>query len=183
MSPPAHAERCFPSHSPTLRPWIVCVRVTRASYVEELWSPSLVAPSLNSHAKANAICSAISQAGAQRVFLSQAGPRFVLDLLQAGHHLCSLTPIPPPNARRRPDWVALVDAAMPLFLAHTASNEGTAEAVRADAVHPRLRMDRRRHSGGRLGKQRSDVSECQHGRDGMPHRRVHKTSRSRKRLL
>src|SRR5919204_721894 len=30
-------EPCFPSHSPTLRPWIAY----SASYVEELWSPSL----------------------------------------------------------------------------------------------------------------------------------------------
>jgi hypothetical protein len=33
----ARSEPGFPSHSPTLRPWIACT----ASYVEELWSPSL----------------------------------------------------------------------------------------------------------------------------------------------
>jgi hypothetical protein len=32
----AQPDRCFPSHSPTLRPWI-----TGASYVEGRWSPSL----------------------------------------------------------------------------------------------------------------------------------------------
>ena len=39
------AERCCPSHSPTLRPWIVDRRVRcplrSPSYVEGLWSPSL----------------------------------------------------------------------------------------------------------------------------------------------
>jgi len=38
-------ERCCPSHSPTLRPWITDRRVRyprwSTSYVEELWSPSL----------------------------------------------------------------------------------------------------------------------------------------------
>jgi hypothetical protein len=41
MTRPAQAERCFSSHSPTLRPWIARVRVTPASYVEGHWSPSL----------------------------------------------------------------------------------------------------------------------------------------------
>jgi len=39
------AERCCPSHSPTLRPWIAGRRMRypgwSTSYVEELWSPSL----------------------------------------------------------------------------------------------------------------------------------------------
>jgi hypothetical protein len=39
MSRPAEAERCFPSHSPTLRPWIDDRSGTITSYVEELWSP------------------------------------------------------------------------------------------------------------------------------------------------
>ena len=40
----SEAERCFPSHSPALRPWIASrrMRVRRPpSYVEELWSPIL----------------------------------------------------------------------------------------------------------------------------------------------
>ena len=47
-----------------------------ASYVEELWSPSLVFSVEIDRLTLTHIPSAISQAEAQRVFLSQAGPRF-----------------------------------------------------------------------------------------------------------
>jgi hypothetical protein len=53
----SEAERCFPSHSPALRPWIASrrMRVRRPpSYVEELWSPILDLGMVNSHAKAHA---------------------------------------------------------------------------------------------------------------------------------
>jgi hypothetical protein len=43
--------------------------------------------------KLTLIPSAIIQADAQRVFLSQAGPRFELDLLQAGHHPSVAVPL------------------------------------------------------------------------------------------
>jgi hypothetical protein len=84
LSRTATAERCFSSHSPTLRPWITA---KAASYVEGLWSPSLVFGGEIGRLTLTHIPSAISQAEAQRVFLSQAGPRFVLLLVQAEHHL------------------------------------------------------------------------------------------------
>jgi hypothetical protein len=73
------SERCFPSHSPTLRPWIAdraCARARRSpSYVEEFWSPFPGCPSVKERAKANALFCALFPT-APRIFLSQAGPRF-----------------------------------------------------------------------------------------------------------
>ena len=57
------------------------------SYVEELWSPSLNAVSEKLHAKADANSKRAFQRTTPRVFLSQAGPRFDLELVQAEHHL------------------------------------------------------------------------------------------------
>ena len=58
VSPASKAERCCPSHSPTLRPWITDCRMRypgwTASYVEELWSPSLAHITENRQAKAGA---------------------------------------------------------------------------------------------------------------------------------
>src|SRR5436305_13574024 len=88
LSRSASAERCFPSHSPTLRPWIVDrLRRWSASYVKELWSPSLARHSEKRQAKAHANYLRSFQRQAPRVFLSRAGPRFDLELVQAGHHL------------------------------------------------------------------------------------------------
>jgi len=56
------------------------------SYVEGLWSPSLGGRRRKGQAKADANASVTFHA-TLRVFLSQAGPRFNLVLLQAGHHL------------------------------------------------------------------------------------------------
>ena len=51
----ATAKRCFPSRSPTLRPWITNRWNRSASYVEELWSPILDRSWENAHAKAHAV--------------------------------------------------------------------------------------------------------------------------------
>jgi hypothetical protein len=52
------AKPCFPCHSPTLRPWITDAQLAShmrlASYVEELWSPSLACSPKKEQAKANA---------------------------------------------------------------------------------------------------------------------------------
>jgi hypothetical protein len=79
------------------------------SYVEGRWSPSLGAVSGKAQAKANAIASVHFRCTTPKVFLSQAGPRFDLELVQAEHHLCfrSLTDRLP-KRKRRPMWVALV---------------------------------------------------------------------------
>ena len=89
VSRPPESERCFLCHSPTLRPWIVVQRLRgrhSTSYVEGLWSPSLGARRGKTKAKADANAS-VSFHATLRVFLSQAGPRFHLALLQAEHHL------------------------------------------------------------------------------------------------
>jgi hypothetical protein len=54
MTRPDNAERCCPSHSPTLRPWIT-------SYVEGLWSPKPRRPFGKEQAKADAPFPALLQ--------------------------------------------------------------------------------------------------------------------------
>jgi hypothetical protein len=68
----------------------VRVLPSAASYVEGLWSPSLDVLPDNSHAKADTALQRDYAGVRARVFLSQAGPRFDLALLQAGHHPLSL---------------------------------------------------------------------------------------------
>jgi hypothetical protein len=91
MSRTGEAERCFPSHSPILRPWIAhrrCAHPKRStSYVEELWSPTIERLAVKRMLKHTRLSSAIYQRQALRVFLSQAEPRFDLELVQAEHHL------------------------------------------------------------------------------------------------
>jgi len=69
------------------RPLVAHMLQWSPSYVEELWSPSLVCCLGNMQAKANANCQRAFSPLSAEVFLSQAGPRFDLDFLQAGHHL------------------------------------------------------------------------------------------------
>jgi hypothetical protein len=64
------------------------VHVARmASYVEELWSRSLVLDLKNSRLKHTLNSQRNFSAERRGVFLSQAGPRFDLELVQAEHHL------------------------------------------------------------------------------------------------
>ena len=56
---------------------------------------------------------------------------------------------------------------MRLFLAHTASNEGSAETVRANAIHALPRMSGRQPGGGRFEKPVANVLTCEHGHDGF----------------
>jgi hypothetical protein len=53
------------------------------------------------------ISSVLFQRNAQRVFLSQAGPRFGLAVLQAEHHLASDVDLSPRDTKRATRWVAL----------------------------------------------------------------------------
>jgi hypothetical protein len=72
-------ERCFPSHSPTLRPWIVGrlahVRAGRRPTWRGFGARSSVAGRINRHAKADAALSRSFHCQ-PKIFLSQAGPRF-----------------------------------------------------------------------------------------------------------
>ena len=67
-----------------------------------------------SQAKAHAYSSALFPGAMLRAFLSQAGPRFELDLLQAEHHLDLDMTVRLQKRRRRPGWVALERIAMRL---------------------------------------------------------------------
>jgi hypothetical protein len=177
MSHPAHAKRCFSSHSPTLRPWIA--RHSRDAGVLRGGVLEPEPPALflrNRRLKQTLISSAISQAEAQRVFLSQAGPRFVLDLLQAGHHprlfaSCFASETTKATRLGRPRWSCYAAS----YLAHTPRGEGSAVTDRTDVLHGLLPMETRRRGTGRFGKQVLGVDSGQHGRVSMPHRRIDQT--------
>ena len=85
-----------------------CAAGDGTSYVEGLWSPSLTRTLKMCRRKQTLIAERHCSACAPRVFLSQAGPRFDLVLLQAEHHL-SISTVPAALERKgRPAWVALV---------------------------------------------------------------------------
>ncbi len=92
LSRPPEAERCFLCHSPTLRPWITdhwlrtcaVVAVLRGGALEPEPHTLLLE---NRRQKQALIASVYFQRATLRVFLSQAGPRFDLELVQAEHHL------------------------------------------------------------------------------------------------
>ena len=69
------------------RPLIAQMLQRSPSCVEGLWSPSSGAASGKAHAKANAYSRRAFPARNAEVFLSQAGPRFDLALVQVEHHL------------------------------------------------------------------------------------------------
>src|SRR5688572_23729104 len=105
LSHPSGRRRCFPCHSLTLRPWIVDLRLRERgwspSYVEGLWSRTRspfwkIARGIKVHITVHVF------ARTRRAFLSRAGPRFDLVLLQAGHHLFLVDIVSPPKRRRRP---------------------------------------------------------------------------------
>jgi hypothetical protein len=61
------------------RPPVAHIRKRSPSYVEGLWSPSLARRLEKRRLKLTLIASVPFQRAAPRVFLSQAGPRFVLE--------------------------------------------------------------------------------------------------------
>ena len=105
LSRPSGRRRCFPCHSLTLRPWIVDRRLRERdwspSYVEGLWSPTL-SPFRKIARQIQLQIDVRIFARARRAFLSRAGPRSDLVLLQAGHHLILVRHRSPPKRRRRP---------------------------------------------------------------------------------
>ena len=76
--------------------------------MEELWSPILASRLEMRRLKLTLIRQWISSTRLQRIFLSQAGPRFDLELFQAEHHLLFDVVWPPFQQKRRPALVALV---------------------------------------------------------------------------
>jgi hypothetical protein len=84
-------ERCFPSHSLTLRPWIAAVPVAppgaASSYVEELWSPDLGLQAKNRRLKQTINRQRQFQRKAREPFSLKRGLNSVLALVQAEHHL------------------------------------------------------------------------------------------------
>src|SRR3954452_12940499 len=87
MSRSARAERCFPSLSPTLRPWIDGSSNRTSSYVEGLWSPISACRLEMRTLKLTLIRQKDFRRTAAEIFLSQAGPRVDLEPFQAEHHL------------------------------------------------------------------------------------------------
>jgi hypothetical protein len=98
--------------------------------------PDPCSPVGNVHAKAGAYSTiAFPATRLQRIFLSQAGPRFDSELFQAEHHLLFEIVWPPSNKKGDPLWVALVWlASAGRDLAQAAPSEGYDVAGAANCI-------------------------------------------------
>jgi hypothetical protein len=128
--------------------------------------------------------SAIYQRDAQRVFLSQAGPRFDLALLQAEHHLPGSVLVLASETTKATRWVALASSFYAARgLGHRPRNEGWGggdAAVGDVLVHAR----RPRRGSRRSGKEKLGVGLGQHRLVGtLPGRRIDHGSDVRKGCL
>jgi len=162
-------KRCFPCHSPTLRPWIAPFRlrgrrrnVLRGGALEPEPGAALEICRRKQTLIAERFCSARTP----RVFLSQAGPRFDLVLFQAEHHL-SIPTVPAAWERERAtrlDRPRLARYAA-RELARMPPSEGmdvTGPAVHGASVPARQRFG----DQGRVGGKHSDVGIGTHHVDG-----------------
>ena len=86
LSRPVATERCFPSRSPTLRPWIAAA-ATATSYVEEFWSPGLVVLRKMRKLKHTHISQRYFSGRRRGPFSLRRGLDSDLELVQAEHHL------------------------------------------------------------------------------------------------
>jgi len=106
VSPASKAERCCPSHSPTLRPWITDRRMRypgwTTSYVEELWSPSLAHVAGNRQAKAGAKYQRPFLPSYERSLSPSGGASIRSRPFQAEHHLVVVSVGRLLKRRRRP---------------------------------------------------------------------------------
>jgi hypothetical protein len=183
LSRSAQAERRCPSHSPTLRPWIAVHRMhmskRTSSYVEGPWSPTSDARLPNWHAKARHKSLALfSTPQRAEDFLSQAGPRFDLELVQAEHHpSVSISSIRLRNDEGDPLGRPRVELYAANLLAYQPLSESSHVAGLARFVPAR----QRRRGFDRIGKERTGVDYHQHRLVSMPQRRIAQTSNVRKR--
>jgi hypothetical protein len=158
------ARRCFSSHSPTLRPWIERRPLAHRATDDVLRGGALEPEPRHrcekGQAKAKAYSPTLFRVLTPRVFLSQAGPRFDLELVQAEHHLWFRRLAIAFKTTKATLWVALArlrNAARDL--ARTPPSEGSAvtgPAIRFEAALAR----RRRRDERRLGKEQ--VVFCVH---------------------
>ena len=113
-----YAERCCPSHSPTLRPWITDRRMRNpgwpTSYVEGLWSPSLAHVPGNSQAKAEANDQPPFRPPCGRSLSPSGGASIRSRLSQAEHHLSVVSVGHLLETTKATRWVALDWLGMPL---------------------------------------------------------------------
>ena len=115
--------------------------------------PDPCSPTGNSQAKADAYSPMDFQHTAAEIFLSQAGPRFDLELFQAEHHLLFDVLWRPSNKKGDPLWVALVWlASAAKDLAQGAPSEGYDVAGPANRIRA-MQARQSRHGSGRFGKE------------------------------
>ena len=154
VSRTAEAERCFPCHSPTLRPWIAA---DAASYVEERWSPALLRSPEIRRQKQRLIQQRIRMRGWRRgTFLSQAGPRVSVVAFHVEHHPSVLFDLARTTTRAtfRVALAAVADAGK--TLACMPPSEGV-PVVRPALVASRPEAGRICDGGGRFGEGHVDV--------------------------
>jgi len=115
----AETERCCPCHSPTLRPWIAGRRLRVPRRGRPAWrsfgARALHACSKSAGKSTRYSSSVFFNATAREVFLSQAGPRFELDLFQAEHHPSLPIVFRLRKRRRRPAGSPSLGAAIQLL--------------------------------------------------------------------
>jgi len=118
--------------------------------VEELWSPTL-SPFRKIARQIQLQIDVRIFARARRAFLSRAGPRSDLVLLQAGHHLILVRHRSPPKTTKATLWVALEKLLCASDLAHLPLHEGRSVPRPARGAGRRMPDELPRDGIGRSG--------------------------------
>jgi hypothetical protein len=148
MSRPARKPNdVFQATRLPFNPGSAFLQTETTSYVEGFWSPFLGSRAEMCRQKQTHIRQGISGTQQQRIFLSQAGPRFDLALVQAEHHLLVSKIVRPPDQQKG-------DPLGRPRLAHFAARELARAAPREGFDRFRIRAKQIRQS--RRGSRRLD---------------------------
>jgi hypothetical protein len=159
VSRTTEAERCFPCHSPTLRPWIAADAV---SYVEERWSPALLRSPEIRRRKQRLIQQRIRMRGWRRgTFLSQAGPRVSVVAFHVEHHPSVLFDLALTTTKATLSGRPRLGAEASKTLACIPPSEGF-PIVRPAHGATRPEAGRMSGGGGRFGEEHLDVGGQYH---------------------
>jgi hypothetical protein len=136
MSRPARAERCFPCHSPTLRPWIDGSRLLSVVLRGGALEPDPCAPAGKAQAKADANSAiAFPARGCRESFSLRRGLDSIQSCFKLSITFCSKIVWSPTNKKGDPVWVALVWlASAARDLAQGAPSEGYDVAGAANRI-------------------------------------------------
>ena len=159
------AERCFPCHSPTLRPWIAELRVRSRNDRRPTWRGFGARVSRtgreNCRQKQKLIASSHSVLRAGGVFLSQAGPRFDLVFFKLSITSIRIRSI----ASRNDEGDPLGRPRLARYAARTLARTPPSEGRNMARLEPGIAVPpaRDRRGGRRFGKAHWGLSGRQHG--------------------